>query len=83
MDFDEIVRAARQQGFTIVPTKNQHIRFVPPDPAKRPVTTSGTPSDNRGLQNLISDLRRYSGFIFEKHSKPKGKRPVPPEKHGT
>ncbi len=71
MDFDDIVRATRAQGFTVEPTRNQHVRFVPPDPTKRVVVTGGTPSDKRSLQNLISDLRRDGGFVFEKRSKKK------------
>ncbi len=62
-DFRSIVASATNQGWTVSTTKKKHIKFVPPDPAMPMVVTGGTPSDRRGLQNLIGDLRR-SGFVF-------------------
>lgn len=66
MDLDDVVREARRQNFTIEHTRNQHLRFVPPDKSRQAVTTGGTPSDKRALQNLISDLRRYAGFVWDR-----------------
>ena len=72
MDFQDIVRAAKAQGFVIEPTKKQHVRFRAAD--GRSVITGSTPSDKRALQNLISDLRKYTGFVFDKHAGSKGKK---------
>lgn len=68
MDLDDVVREARRQNFTVEPTRNQHLRFTPPDKSRQPVTTGGTPSDKRALQNLISDLRRYAGFVWDRRN---------------
>ncbi len=65
MDFDDIVRAAREQGFAVERTQSRHFRFVPPVVGKRIVVTGGTPSDKRALQNLLGDLRRQ-GLIYKR-----------------
>lgn len=55
-DLRVVARIARRHGWTIETTKRSHIRFT--SPAGRTVFAAGTPSDRRGLRNLISDLRR-------------------------
>jgi predicted RNA binding protein YcfA (HicA-like mRNA interferase family) len=63
MDLKDIEQAARQQGWRVDRTKKGHPRFTPPDPTKQIVIGSGTPSDHRSLQNMLSQLRRQ-GFIW-------------------
>jgi hypothetical protein len=47
MDFREIRKAAREQGWRVELTSKNHWRFVPPDPSQPMVYTGGTPSDWR------------------------------------
>ena len=54
----DIIRAAKKQGFVVQRTKKGHLQFIPPDKTKPIVVASGTPSDHRELQNLLSRLRR-------------------------
>ena len=63
MDIREIEQAAREQGWQVGRTAKGHHKFVPPDPAKKIVMGSGTPSDVRSLRNLLAELRRQ-GFVW-------------------
>jgi hypothetical protein len=63
MDLDKIIEAARAQGFTVTRTARGHWRFVPPTPTGRICIHPGTSSDQRGIHNLVSCLRRQ-GFIW-------------------
>lgn len=57
----EVLAAASDQGFNWEFTSGGHIKITPPDPSQRLVFTASTPSDKRGLKNLIRDLR-HAGF---------------------
>lgn len=63
MDFRKIQKAAREQGWRVERTRSGHWRFVPQDPSKPIVHAAGTPSDVRGIRNLLADLRR-SGLVW-------------------
>jgi len=55
---EEVIRAAREQGWAVSQTGKLHIRLVPPDPTRPIVIAAGTPSDVRAVRNLISQARR-------------------------
>ncbi len=63
MDFRDVVKDAKRQGFQVVQTKNGHWRFLPPDKTMNIVIAGGTPSDRRPTLNLVAELRR-SGFVW-------------------
>ncbi len=56
--FRDIVEAAKQQGWRIEQTGKGHWKFVPPNRKVRMFFTGGTPSDNRWIKKVRSDLRR-------------------------
>jgi hypothetical protein len=56
VDFSEIRRAARDQGFTEEPPE-VGINFVPPDPGRAIVNGRPT-AKGRELRNLLHQLRR-------------------------
>lgn len=61
MDFKQLAKIAKAQGWTIDSNSKGHPTFWKPgaDRAGRPtVTGSGTPSDHRSMNNLIGELRR-------------------------
>ncbi|MBA3300846.1 MAG: type II toxin-antitoxin system HicA family toxin [Thermoleophilaceae bacterium] len=62
-EFKEIIKAAKEQGWRVEPTKKGHVKFFAPDD-ENIVTAGGTPSDHRAIANLISRLRRY-GFKWK------------------
>jgi predicted RNA binding protein YcfA (HicA-like mRNA interferase family) len=66
MNFRDVVKDAKRQGFRVTLTKKSHWEFLPPDPTKEIVIAPGTPSDKRSILNLIAQLRR-SGFIWRGH----------------
>jgi len=53
----KLVKTAKEQGWLIEKTENNHWMFVPPD-GGRIIYTGSTPSDSRSRRNLIADLRR-------------------------
>lgn len=64
-DVLEIVRRARRQGFRVEQTGGDHWRFVPPDKTKGIYFSAGTPSDVRGLRNMIAELRQR-GYVHRR-----------------
>jgi predicted RNA binding protein YcfA (HicA-like mRNA interferase family) len=62
-ELKEIVREAENQGWTVKVTKKGHLMFYAPD-GKNIVTSGGTPSDHRSLNNLVAKLRQY-GFTWK------------------
>lgn len=62
-ELKEIVKAAEEQGWRAKTTKKGHLMLFAPDGINK-VTASGTPSDHRALDNLLSNLRRY-GFTWK------------------
>jgi predicted RNA binding protein YcfA (HicA-like mRNA interferase family) len=63
MDLRNLEKAAKEQGWEVGRTKKGHPKFVPPDPTKRIVVGSGTPSDRRAIRNLLAELKRQ-GLIW-------------------
>jgi hypothetical protein len=51
-----LVSYAGELGFQAEFTKKSHIKFT--KPGRKPVFTSGTPSDPRALKNAESNLRK-------------------------
>lgn len=62
LDWKKLEKAAREQGWKIDRTK-KGIRLVPPDPTKAIVIIHGSPSEQRGLRNKLSEMKR-SGLIW-------------------
>jgi hypothetical protein len=62
-ELKEITREAERQGWRVGKTKKGHLKFFAPD-GESIVTTGGTPSDHRSIDNLIARLRRY-GFQWK------------------
>jgi hypothetical protein len=62
-ELKEISRAAEKQGWTVKTRKSGHLTFYAPDGINM-VTTGGTPSDHKAIDNLLSYLRRY-GFEWK------------------
>lgn len=60
----KVIRAARHQGWVVEPTRNGHLKFVPPNPEQRILFTGSTPSDHRGRTNFRKDLER-SGLSLQ------------------
>jgi hypothetical protein len=56
-EYQELLKLAEQQGWTVVRRNNTHLAWVSPTGAK--VYSSATPSDWRAVLNLKRDLRRY------------------------
>jgi len=63
MDLRDIERAAREQGWRVGRTRKGHPMFYPPKLDVEPIVTSGTPSDQRALKNLVS-RRRAAGLVW-------------------
>jgi predicted RNA binding protein YcfA (HicA-like mRNA interferase family) len=62
-ELKEIVRAAEKQGWRVKKTKKGHLMFLAPDRVNK-LTTGGTPSEHRAIDNLLAALRRY-GFEWK------------------
>ena len=62
-ELKEVQKAAEKQGWRIKPLKSGHKMYLAPDGDNK-VTAPGTPSDSRGMDNLLGDLRRY-GFEWK------------------
>lgn len=75
MDTKQILKAARQQGWTVGTTNRGHIVFWTPDQdpdRDRPaVTSGGTPSDHRAVLNLAAQLRKAGLVLPHKGRSPK------------
>lgn len=61
MTFEDLQRTAYSQGWRIEHGR-KHLKWYPPDHARRVVITSLTPSDRRAVNNIQADLRR-SGLV--------------------
>lgn len=67
MDWNQIVKAAKGQGWT-VETTGHGLRLIPPDPNKKMVQLASTPSDVRAVRNVLA-IMRSQGFIWPPPSK--------------
>lgn len=56
-EMKKVRRALERDGFTAVKTRGGHWRFEHPQMCG-PVFAADTPSDHRGIKNLMSELRR-------------------------
>lgn len=63
-DFQEILRSAKEQGFNVTLTGNNHYQFKAPNGGGI-VTGGGTYGDFRAIRNLVSRLR-HVGFVAPK-----------------
>ncbi len=54
MDFRDIQKEAKKQGWTYEKLASGHWRFVPPDPTQDLVHASGTPSGYRSIKNFLA-----------------------------
>lgn len=82
-EWDALVAAATDAGWTLTYDKSNHPRLMPPDglqdpgtgkPA-RPVTLSSTSSDYRGVRNCASQLRRLGVEVpYKGYTPPKSKK---------
>ena len=59
-DLKKILQEAKRQGWRVVLLESGHYRLYAPD-GEHIVDASGTPSDRRGLDNMLAQMRRY-GF---------------------
>ena len=62
-EWQKLINAALEQGWTIEPKKKCHLKWTPPHAGGPVVFTSATPSDYRAVRNARSDLRR-AGLII-------------------
>lgn len=63
-----IIEAAREQGWTVEPTRKSHVRFVPPEPDRSIVICSSTPRSPWAIRDAIRELKR-SGLEWPVGSK--------------
>jgi hypothetical protein len=63
MDYRDLERAARDQGFRLILSRKGHRIFYPRDPAQRPIVFSGTPGDQRAIRNFLAAMRR-AGLVW-------------------
>ena len=63
MDLRDIERAAREQGWRVGRTHKGHPVFYAPKLDVAPIVTSGTPSDQRALKNLVGRVRA-AGLVW-------------------
>lgn len=61
IDMDDLIQNAKGQGWRYDRATNGHHRFYSPD-RKSIVTFASTPSDHRGWQNSLSDMKR-AGYV--------------------
>lgn len=50
MDWQQIIKAAKAQGWAVEETKRHSLRLVPPDPSKEMVQLASSPSDVRACE---------------------------------
>ncbi len=60
----EIIRALEEQGFTVRISGGGHYKVYNAE-GKPVFTMPSSPGEGRALKNLISDLRRYIGFVWQ------------------
>lgn len=56
-----LIEVLRGEGWRVEPTRNGHVRLIPPDTGQKIVHAPGTSSDHRGFANVLAQLRR-SGY---------------------
>lgn len=54
-DLNPLIKRARKAGWTIEPTRGDHLRWNPPG-GGMPYFSSATPSDKRAIRNIESGL---------------------------
>lgn len=59
----QILKEAKKQGWQVSYTKNGHMCLKSPT-GGQPIYTASTPSDHRGLKNLVAHMRRQ-GFKWQ------------------
>lgn len=59
---NDILRAARRQGWKVSRCRNSHWRLVPPDPEAGIIHAGSTDSDVRARRNLLAAMRRTGCF---------------------
>lgn len=65
-DYQNVMREAEKQGFTPHKTgRGNKVMMLAPDGVGK-VRCAATPTDNRGLYNLIAELRKH-GFVWKGH----------------
>ncbi len=65
-DYQQVVAEAQKQGFKAHKTgKGSKLMLLAPDGVNM-VRCAATPSDYKGLNNLIAELRKY-GFTWKGH----------------
>jgi hypothetical protein len=69
MDLREVVKAAKDQGWTLQPTRHGFF-FVPPDTTKAKVLVHNNPPEN-SLKAAVK-LMKQQGFIWPPAPKKKG-----------
>lgn len=63
-DYQRVIAEAQKQGFKAHKTgRGSKLMLLAPDGVNK-VRCAATPSENRGLDNLISELRKY-GFKWK------------------
>lgn len=62
-DVKSLFEVLTKAGYSVTTTKN-HMRISDPAKKARMFFTSKTPSEERGLQNALADLRKC-GYVFE------------------
>jgi predicted RNA binding protein YcfA (HicA-like mRNA interferase family) len=60
---EDVVRAARRQGWRVEKTKGGHWRLYSPN-GRGIVIAAGTPKGHRSVRDTVMDLRRH-GFIWK------------------
>jgi hypothetical protein len=58
----EVLKALVEQGWRVEEGTKHHMAYSP-DKTVSPVTVPATPSDRRGFENLVHQLRR-GGFVW-------------------
>ncbi len=62
MDFKDIKKAARDQGWRVESTK-KGLQFIPPYPTRQIVQWHMTPSDVRAVRNFLAKMKQ-AGLIW-------------------
>lgn len=67
-EYDELVKAAKRQGWSHDAKRKGYPRLLPPGGGK-PVILPRTPSDVKAVRNTIAFMRRKYGFQWPPPSK--------------
>jgi len=62
-DIEQVVRAARRQGWRVEKTRNGHWKLYAPN-GRDIVVAAGTPRGRSSVDDTIAKLRRY-GFVWK------------------